>query len=47
VLIGVITRDPESYLSVEPGWEPTLPAHESEFRLRDLLVPAVAQSNAS
>ena len=39
VLIGVIARDPESYLAVEPQWQPTLPAHADEFRLRDLLVP--------
>jgi Animal haem peroxidase len=40
VLLGVILRDPESYLVAEPGWSPTLPAHEGGFRLRDLLVPA-------
>jgi hypothetical protein len=40
VLIGVITQDPESYLALEPQWQPTLPAHGQEFRLRDLLVPA-------
>ena len=39
VLLGVIARDPESYLAVDPGWSPTLPGHESGFRLRDLLVP--------
>jgi hypothetical protein len=41
VLLGVIGRDPESYLAAEPGWSPTLPGHEREFRLRDLLVPQV------
>jgi hypothetical protein len=40
VLTGVIARDPESYLAVQPGWEPTLPAHAGQFRLRDLLLPA-------
>jgi hypothetical protein len=40
VLDGVIARDPESYLALEAGWEPTLPARERQFRLRDLLVPA-------
>jgi hypothetical protein len=40
VLTGVIARDPESYLALDPGWEPTLPAHAGEFRLRDLLLPA-------
>ena len=40
VLIGIIGRDPESYLAVEPGWTPTLPGHEPRFRLRDILVAA-------
>jgi heme peroxidase len=40
VLYGVIARDPESYLTLEPDWQPTLPAHDGPFRLRDLLVPA-------
>jgi hypothetical protein len=40
VLTGVIARDPESYLALQPGWEPTLPAHAERFRLRDLLLPA-------
>jgi hypothetical protein len=40
VLLGVITHDPESYLALEPGWQPTLPAHADTFKLRDLLVPA-------
>jgi hypothetical protein len=39
VLLGVILRDPESYLVAEPGWSPTLRRHAREFRLRDLLVP--------
>lgn len=39
VLWGVIAADPESYLSVEPGWSPTLPARGQRFRLADLLVP--------
>jgi hypothetical protein len=39
VLAGVIARDPESYLAIEPGWTPTLPGHEARFRLRDILVP--------
>jgi hypothetical protein len=38
VLVGVIARDPESYLSLEPTWQPTLPAHENIFGLRDLLI---------
>jgi len=40
VLYGVIASDPESYLVLDPTWEPTLPRHEATFRLRDLLVPA-------
>jgi hypothetical protein len=39
VLYGVITADPESYLSSEPRWAPTLPARGGAFRLTDLLVP--------
>ena len=40
VLIGVIGRDPESYLNLAPDWRPTLPAHEDGFKLRDLLIEA-------
>jgi Animal haem peroxidase len=40
VLIGVISNDPESYLSLAPDWQPTLPAHEGDFKLRDLLIEA-------
>jgi hypothetical protein len=40
VLGGIIARDPESYLALDPNWTPTLPGHESRFRLRDILVPA-------
>jgi hypothetical protein len=41
VLVGIIARDPESYLALEPDWQPTLPRHAPErFRLRDILVPA-------
>jgi ATP/maltotriose-dependent transcriptional regulator MalT len=40
VLIGIISSDPEAYLAVDPNWTPTLPRHDSSFRLRDLLVPA-------
>jgi hypothetical protein len=39
VLREVIARDPDSYMSVDPGWTPTLPAHGDRFRLRDILVP--------
>ena len=40
VLVEIITRDPESYLAIDPSWQPSLPAHEDSFRLRDLLVAA-------
>jgi len=40
VLLGVIAADPESYLTLDPDWRPTLPAHEAAFRLRDILNPA-------
>jgi hypothetical protein len=40
VLLEIIARDPESYLAIDSGWEPTLPAHDGTFRLRDLLVAA-------
>jgi hypothetical protein len=40
VLVGIICSDPEAYLAVDPNWTPTLPRHESSFRIRDLLVPA-------
>jgi hypothetical protein len=40
VLIGVISSDPDSYLALAPDWQPTLPAHEGGFKLRDLLIEA-------
>ena len=36
---GVILADSESYLSVVPDWEPTLPSRGDRFRLVDLLAP--------
>jgi hypothetical protein len=39
VLVGVIARDPESYLALDPDWTPTLPARAERFRLADVLVP--------
>jgi hypothetical protein len=40
VLIGIIDSDPESFLSVDRSWSPTLPSHDSGgFGLVDLLVP--------
>lgn len=44
VLIGIVSADPDSYLSVEPDWGPTLPpggAGES-FTVADLLAFATA-----
>jgi hypothetical protein len=38
VLHGVVDADPESYLSSEPDWEPTLPKRGDVFRLADILV---------
>jgi len=40
VLHGAIAADPESYLAVDAGWTPTLPARDRRFRLADLLLPA-------
>ncbi|GAB3328722.1 peroxidase family protein [Micromonospora halotolerans] len=37
VLIGLLRADPASYLSLEPDWEPTLPAAGARFGLTDLL----------
>lgn len=36
VLIGLLRADPASYLSLEPEWEPTLPAAGARFGLTDL-----------
>ena len=41
VIVGIIRRDPESYLASDPSWRPTLPSHQpGDFKIRDLLVPA-------
>ena len=41
VIVGIIRHDPESYLTNDPSWRPTLPSHEpGSFRIRDLLIPA-------
>jgi hypothetical protein len=37
VLIGLLRADPASFLSLEPDWEPTLPAAGPGFGLADLL----------
>ena len=36
VLVGIVERDPESFLSVDPGWHPTL--REGEFGIADVLM---------
>jgi hypothetical protein len=41
VIVGIIRTDPESYLTNDPSWRPTLPSHEpTSFKIRDLIVPA-------
>ncbi|HET6989535.1 MAG TPA: peroxidase family protein [Kribbella sp.] len=40
VLIGLLRADPASYLSLEPDWQPTLPAAGPTFDLTDLLIAA-------
>jgi hypothetical protein len=37
VLIGVLRADAASYLSLQPDWEPVLPADGAGFGLADLL----------
>jgi hypothetical protein len=40
VLVGIIDGDPGSFLSVDPGWSPTLPCRrEGAFGLADILAP--------
>jgi hypothetical protein len=39
VLYGVIRKDPESFLALDPGWLPTLPSGGPTFRLIDVLRP--------
>jgi hypothetical protein len=39
VIVGLLRADGTSYLSENPGWEPTLP-HEDEFTLADLVLLA-------
>jgi hypothetical protein len=41
VLVGIIRKDPESFLSNNPSWRPTLPSHQAgTFKIRDLLILA-------
>lgn len=38
VFVGLLQRDPDSYLSVQPGWRPTLPSTANgDFKVTDLL----------
>ena len=38
VIIGLLQSDPESYLSYDPGWRPTLPGRDrGDFRMVDFL----------
>jgi hypothetical protein len=41
VIVGIIRTDPESYLTNDPSWRPTLASHEAgSFKIRDLLIRA-------
>ena len=40
VFIGLLQLDPDSYLSAQPEWAPTLPTHDgnpASFRMNDFL----------
>jgi hypothetical protein len=37
VFVGLLQSDPASYLSLQPRWQPTLPAKSGSFRMTDLL----------
>jgi hypothetical protein len=40
VLVGIVDSDPESFRSVDPGWQPTLPGRRAgSFGLADILIP--------
>jgi hypothetical protein len=38
VLLGLLDADPESYRTLDPSWQPTLPAEGERFTLLDLLL---------
>lgn len=42
VLLGLLRGDPQSYFSVNPGWEPTLPKAGEEFTVADLIKFAIS-----
>ncbi|MCO8274942.1 peroxidase [Actinoplanes sp. TRM 88003] len=39
VLLGLLRADPAGYLSLDPDWQPLLPARGAAFDLADLLIP--------
>ena len=49
VIVGLLQTDPDSYLSVEPAWRPTLPTRSrdrDDFRMVDVLsFAAVSPTN--
>jgi hypothetical protein len=47
VLIGLLRADPISYLSLEPDWEPDLPAARPGFGLADLLTLGIYSDRAA
>jgi hypothetical protein len=49
VFIGLLQLDPDSYLSVQPYWLPTLPTHDGtpqSFRMIDFLTFAGVDPNS-
>ncbi len=41
IVTSLLLTDPESYLTNDPSWRPTLPSHEpGTFKIRDLVIPA-------
>jgi hypothetical protein len=46
VLIGLLRADPASYLTLEPGWQPSLPAAGPHFTLADLITLATCTTAA-
>jgi hypothetical protein len=47
VLIGLLRADPASYLSLQPGWQPDLPAAGVGFGIADLLTLVAGRSPSS
>jgi hypothetical protein len=41
VLVGIVDSDPESFRSLDPAWQPTLPGRRAgRFGLADILIPS-------